>query len=72
MAEAITDVFVGGYRDVESPQTEFDALIALVKAKKVAIEAAIVVTHSLEGEVNVVSTGDCLGRQGAGWGGAAG
>jgi arylsulfatase len=72
MADALSDVLVAGYRDIEGATTDFDTLVAQVKAKAVRIEAAILVTHDVDGEVVVVQTGDHLGRKGAGWGGAVG
>lgn len=72
MAETLTDVLVAGYRDVETATADFEALIARVKARDVAIEGAILVTHAEDGSVAVRQTGDNLGRKGAGWGGGVG
>ncbi len=72
MADSPTDVFVGGYQDIGSASTDFDALVALVKAKTVKIEGAILVTHADDGSVTVQQTGDHLGRKGMGWGGGVG
>jgi arylsulfatase A-like enzyme/uncharacterized membrane protein len=72
MADTMTDVFVGGYRDIDTATRDMDSLVELVQARKVKIEAAILVTHAEDGNVTVVQTGDHLGRKGAGWGGAVG
>jgi arylsulfatase len=72
MADTPTDVFVGGYRDLEAAAREFDALAALVKEKRVKIEAAILVTHAEDGTVAVQQTADHRGRKGVEWGGAVG
>jgi arylsulfatase len=68
MADTMTDVLVAGYQDVETASREFDDLIALVKAKRVRIEAAILVAHDKDGNVSVQKTGDDLGRTGLKWG----
>ena len=72
MADQLTDVLVAGYPEIGTATKDFDALIELVKAKKVRIEAAILVTHDTDGEVTVQQTGDHLGRKGAAWGGGVG
>ncbi len=65
MAETPTDVLVAGYKDIEEATKDFDALVALVKEKKVSIEGVILVTHAEDGSVSVQQTGDNLGRKGA-------
>ncbi|MFN8187197.1 MAG: arylsulfatase [Gaiellales bacterium] len=72
MAEHHTDVFVGGYRDIDAATNEFDALAGLVAAKQVKIEAAILITHAEDGTVSVRQTADHRGRKGVEWGGAVG
>jgi arylsulfatase A-like enzyme/uncharacterized membrane protein len=72
MADNLTDVLAAGYSDIDTATSDFDALIAAVKAKSVRIEAAILVTRDTDGNVVVAQTGDHLGRKGAGWGGAVG
>ena len=37
MAKTTTDVFVGGYQDIETATTDFDTLAELVSDKKVKI-----------------------------------
>jgi arylsulfatase len=71
MAET-TDVLVAGYQDIDTATQDFDALVALVDEKKVAIQGVILVTHALDGSVSVRQTGDHRGRKGAGWGGGVG
>jgi len=72
MADTPTDVFVGGYPDIEAATKDFDSLVELVKSKQVKIEGAILVTHAQDGSVAVQQTGDHMGRKGMGWGGAVG
>jgi arylsulfatase len=72
MAPETTDVLVVAYPALDAATTEFEALLAAVKAKAVRIEGAILITHELDGEVRVRQTGDDLGRKGAGLGGGVG
>ena len=72
MGDALTDVLVAGYRDIDTAQKDFDGLVELVKSKKVQVEGAILVTHDVDGKVTVVDTGDHMGRKGAGWGAGVG
>jgi arylsulfatase len=72
MAGTATDVFVGRYRDIDAATKDFDGLVEAVKARRVKIEAAILVTHAEDGTVSVVQTGDHMGRKGMGWGGGVG
>src|SRR5947199_9104958 len=72
MAETPTDVLVAGYQSIDEATKDFEALLACVKAKEVAIEGAILVTHAEDGTVGVQQTGDNLGRKGMGWGGGVG
>ncbi len=66
------DVLVGAYQDLDAAKRDFDAVTALVKARKVKVEGVILVEHHEDGEVSVVSTGDHMGRHGLGWGGGVG
>ena len=66
------DVLVGAYQDLEAAKRDFDAVTALVKARKVKVEGVILVEHHEDGDVSVVSTGDHMGRHGLGWGGGVG
>src|SRR5262245_27604896 len=72
MADEHTDVFVGGYPDIDTATADFDALAELVKNKQVKIEAAILITHARDGTVSVRQTADHRGRKGVEWGGAVG
>ena len=45
MAETPTDVLVAGYQDIDEATKDFEALVELVKEKKVSIEGVILVTH---------------------------
>ena len=51
MAETPTDVLVAGYQDIDEATKDFEALVALVKEKKVSIEGVILVTHAEDGSV---------------------
>ena len=68
----ITNVLVAGYPDIDSADADFEALISSVSRRTVAIDGAILVSHSLDGSVAVRQTGDNLGRKGLGWGGGVG
>jgi arylsulfatase A-like enzyme/uncharacterized membrane protein len=65
-------VVMAAYPATEPAQKDFDALVALVKAKKVRTEGMILVEHDADGKVTVHQTGDHLGRKGLGWGGGVG
>ncbi|HSC51426.1 MAG TPA: arylsulfatase [Gaiellaceae bacterium] len=67
-----TDVFVGGYPDVEAATKDFDRLAGLVEGKQLRIEGAILITHDEDGTVNVRQTADHRGRKGVEWGGGVG
>jgi len=67
-----SDVIMAAYPSVGPAETDFDALVALVKGKKVKTEGVILVEHEADGEVKVSQTGDHLGRKGMGWGGGVG
>jgi arylsulfatase len=72
MAKTTTDVFVGGYQDIETATADFEELAKLVADKKVKIEAAILITHAEDGTVAVQQTADHRGRKGVQWGGTVG
>src|SRR5512143_4033056 len=72
MADQRTDVFVGGYRDIDAATKEFDELARRVAEKELAIEAAILITRDEDGTVNVRQTADHRGRKGVECGGAVG
>ena len=72
MAETPTDVLVGGYPNIDEAMKDFDALAALVEAKTVQMEAAILITHAVDGTVTVAQTADHRGRKGVEWGGGVG
>ena len=65
-------VIMAGYQAIEAAKKDFDALVQLVKDKKVRSEGVILVEHDVDGEVRVSQTGDHLGRKGMGWGGGVG
>ncbi|HET6869270.1 MAG TPA: arylsulfatase [Solirubrobacteraceae bacterium] len=72
MADALTDVFVGAYNDLDAATREFEALSQLAADGEVEIEAAILITHAGDGTVSVRQTADHRGRRGVEWGGAVG
>ena len=72
MAEIQTAVLVAGYQGIEEATKDFEALVAAVKKKDVAVDGVILVTHAEDGSVAVRQTGDERGRKGAGWGGGVG
>jgi arylsulfatase A-like enzyme/uncharacterized membrane protein len=72
MADAITNVLVAAYQEIDAATTDFDGLMQVVGDKRAQIEGAILVTHDAGGEVTVVQHGDHLGRKGLGWGAGAG
>jgi len=67
-----TLVLVAAYEDEQLAQKEFDAFVALVAAKTISTDGAILVAKDAEGAVRLSDTGDRLGRKGAGWGGGVG
>ena len=72
MSETLTDVLVAGYPGIDAARSDFDGLTELVKNKQVKIDGAILVCRDELGNVTVASTGDHMGRKGAGWGGGVG
>ena len=72
MADALTDVLVAAYRDIDVATEDFDGLMQIVADHQVEIEGAILVAHDEGGDVTVVQHGDHLGRKGLGWGAGAG
>src|SRR5271165_5393537 len=71
MADAF-DVIMAAYPSTGPAEQDFDALVQLVKEKRVASEGVILVEHDADGQVRVTHTGDHLGRKGLGWGGGVG
>ncbi len=65
-------VIIAGYQAVEAAGKNFDALIQLVKDKKIKSDGMILVQKDKDGQVTVSETGDHLGRKGMGWGGGVG
>ncbi|NLT92729.1 MAG: sulfatase-like hydrolase/transferase [Actinobacteria bacterium] len=66
------DIIMAVYPAAAAAERDFDALVALVKEKKVRTEGAILVERDAGGKVTVHQTGDRLGRKGLGWGGGVG
>ena len=57
-------VIVAAYPKIELAQNNFDALVGLVKDKKIKTDGMILVTKDENGEITVNETGDHLGRTG--------
>ncbi len=72
MSKELNIVIVAIYQELEPAQNNFDALVELVKNKKIRTEGAILVQKDQAGNLTVDETGDHLGRRGAGWGGGVG
>jgi arylsulfatase A-like enzyme/uncharacterized membrane protein len=72
MAKDGNIVVIAGYLALEPAQKNFDALVQLVKDKKIKTDGMILVQKDMEGKITVNETGDHLGRKGAGWGGGVG
>ena len=66
------DLILAAYQALDTAQRDFDALVQLVKDKKVKSDGMIMVRRDEAGEVHVTDTGNHLGRKGAGWGGGVG
>ena len=65
-------VIIAGYQKLELAQKNFDALVQLVKDKKVKTDGMILVQKDKDGKITVSETGDHAGRKGAVWGGGVG
>lgn len=72
MSNDSNDVLVAAYQEMAAAKKDFDAVTALVKAKQVRVEGVILVEHGEDGQVSIVTTGDHMGRHGAGWGAGVG
>ena len=70
--EAKLDALVAVYLIPDLARQDFDALLDLIKEKKVASDGVVLVSKDAEGEVEVVESGDHLARKGAGALGGAG
>jgi arylsulfatase A-like enzyme/uncharacterized membrane protein len=65
-------VIIAAYPVAELAAKNFEALVQLVKDKKITSEGMILVAKDKEGKVMVSETGDHLGRKGMGYGGGVG
>ena len=65
-------VIIAGYQATEPATKNFDALVQLVKGKKIQTDGMILVQKDLDGKITVNETGDHLGRKGVAWGGGVG
>src|SRR5512138_269573 len=65
-------IIIAAYLDDELASGNFEALVKLVKEKKVHSDGMILVSKDEAGKVSVRETGDHAGRKGMGWGGGVG
>jgi hypothetical protein len=65
-------LILAAYADADAATTDFERLVALIGAKEVRADGAVLVERDADGNVSVVDTGNRLGRKGAGWGGGVG
>ncbi|MGE5375850.1 MAG: sulfatase-like hydrolase/transferase, partial [Bacteroidota bacterium] len=65
-------IIIAAYLDTEPASKNFDALVRLVKDKKIKSDGMILVKKDQDGKVSVQETGDHAGRKGMGWGGGVG
>jgi arylsulfatase len=63
---------IAAYGAVEPAEKNFEALVQLVKDKKIKSDGMILVQKDQDGKISVSQTGDHLGRKGMGWGGGVG
>jgi uncharacterized membrane protein len=72
MSDTDFDVVIAAYLIPDLAQTDFDALVGLVKDKQLAVEGVALVTNDSSGNVTINETGDHLGRKGMAVGGGVG
>jgi uncharacterized membrane protein len=72
MSEGQKDVLIAAYLFEDLAKRDFDAVVKLAAEKTITIEGVVVVQKDAAGEVQVIETGDHLGRKGAKLGGGAG
>jgi len=72
MSDDVMLVLVAAYTDDALARSDFDRLLAEIKAKTVKAEGAIVVSKDAQGAVTMLDAGDHLGRRGAKWGSGLG
>jgi arylsulfatase len=66
------DVVIAAYLVPDLAKNDFDALVKLVEAKELEVEAVALVTNDADGNIVVDETGDHLGRKGVKIGGGVG
>jgi len=72
MSDKPKDVLIAVYLFEDLAKKDFDAVVELAKDEKITAEGVVLVQKDAAGEVNVVETGDHLGRKGAAIGGGVG
>jgi uncharacterized membrane protein len=72
MSDTDFDVVIAAYLIPDLAQTDFDALVGLVKDKQLTVEGVALVTNDSSGNVTINETGDHLGRKGMAVGGGVG
>lgn len=66
------DVLIAVYLFAKPARTDFDAVMELVKEKKIKAEGVVLAEKDHSGKMSIVETGDHLGRKGAEIGGGVG
>jgi uncharacterized membrane protein len=72
MSDTDFDVVIAAYLIPDLAQTDFDALVGLVRDKQLTVEGVALVTNDSSGNVTIKETGDHLGRKGMAVGGGVG
>jgi hypothetical protein len=72
MSDTEFDVVIAAYLIPDLAKQDFDALVALVEDKQLAVEGVALVTVDADGTTAVSETGDHLGRKGLEIGGGVG
>jgi uncharacterized membrane protein len=72
MSDTDFDVVIAAYLIPDLAQTDFDALVGLIKDKQLTVEGVALVTNDSSGNVTIKETGDHLGRKGMAVGGGVG
>src|SRR6476660_9898159 len=72
MSDDHKDVVIAAYLLEDLAKRDFDAVLKLAEDKTITVEGVVLVQKDADGVVNVVETGDHLGRKGAKLGGGVG
>jgi uncharacterized membrane protein len=72
MSDDQKDVMIAAYPAEDLAKQDFDAVVKLAEDKTISVEGIVLVQKDAEGEVQVMETGDHLGRKGLKVGGGVG